>query len=53
MGSQNIRVAVNGYGVIGKRVADAVRALCGAVTDPQQSVTITDRALGVRNGYLS
>ena len=25
MTTQNIRVAVNGYGVIGKRVADAVR----------------------------
>ena len=25
MTSKNIRVAVNGYGVIGKRVADAVR----------------------------
>ena len=24
--SQNVRIAVNGYGVIGKRVADAVAA---------------------------
>ena len=29
MGSQTVRVAVNGYGVIGKRVADAVRAANG------------------------
>ena len=26
MATQKVRVAVNGYGVIGKRVADAVRA---------------------------
>jgi len=63
-----VRVAVNGYGVIGKRVADAyqvfneaivvpesidaIRALAGTVTDGPTSIAMTDGALGVRRDFL-
>ena len=50
--TDRIRVAVNGYGVIGKRVAEAVAqqddmALTGRERDAQTSIEKTNAALGI------
>ena len=49
-----IRVAVNGYGVIGKRVADAVRLqeqLLAAASEP--SLDLTDLGVGFQPRHRS
>jgi len=69
MGTRVVRVAVNGYGVIGKRVfltyqvhneaivipetIDAIRALTRLETEGARSIAKTDAALGVRKDLLA
>jgi hypothetical protein len=48
MGTRVGGVAVNGYGVIGKRVADA-----GRETEGARSIAKTDAALGVQKDLLA
>lgn len=43
-----IRVAVNGYGVIGKRVVEAVRTM----PDMELVGAMTEQALGMRREFL-
>lgn len=40
-------IAVIGYGFIGKRVADAIRALTGIEMDAVKSISKTNKSLGI------
>ncbi len=51
MPQRTVRVAVNGYGVIGKRVADAI-ALTELERDPRASIAKTNSSLGISNRLL-